>query len=202
MGDSSSMSRRLRSSRKRPDRSTGFDLTAVVLDESLRRWHTAGVKKSAGEPLSAMDIVSVNAQQTLLVSGTIDDWGLLRQRRVDTIVDLDGGIDPGTPETPNEILYIYFPILDETLPDIPKLEALGRLVADLVEGGFTVLVHCRLGLNRSNLLVGTALTYLGMDGPQALDHLRGIRPGVLYNELFADHVRALPARCRTLSRGA
>jgi protein-tyrosine phosphatase len=141
-----------------------------------------------------MQIVAVNAGGTLLVSGDIEGWDEVLGRGVDTIVDLDGYVDAGLPEIPNRILYVYYPILDEDLPCLRKLEALGRLVADLVQTEHVVLVHCRMGLNRSNLVVATALTYLGMTGAEALAHLQGLRAGALYNETFADHVRALPCR--------
>jgi protein-tyrosine phosphatase len=141
-----------------------------------------------------MEMLDVNPEGTLLVSGDIEGWETVLARRVDTVVDLDAYVDPGLPELPNRLLYVYYPILDEDLPDLPKLEAVGRLIADLVCSGHVVLVHCRMGLNRSNLVVATALTYLGMTGEEALQHLRNLRPGALYNELFADHVRALPCR--------
>ena len=109
-------------------------------------------------------------------------------------VTVEAHVDAGLPDTPNRMLYVYYPILDEGLPCLPKLEALGRMVADLVGSGHVVLVHCRMGLNRSNLVVATALTYLGLTGAEAVLHLQRLRPGALYNETFADHVRALPCR--------
>ena len=146
------------------------------------------------EEALGMELVAINAEETLFVSGEIDDWEAVRGQRIDTIVDMDGDVDPGVPEGPGEVLYVYYPIRDEELPDIKKLEALGRMVADLVAGEHRVLVHCRMGFNRSNLVIATALTYLGMCGADALAHLQGRRPGALYNENFADHVRQLPAR--------
>jgi Dual specificity phosphatase, catalytic domain len=141
-----------------------------------------------------VDIVAVNPAGTLFVSGHIEDWEALRERGIDTIVDMDGDVDPGIPDSPNAILYVYHPILDEDLPDLTKIEALGRLVAGLVSDHHRVLVHCRMGLNRSVLVIATALTYLGMTGEQALGHLRECRPGALFNENFAAHVLGLPAR--------
>src|SRR5262245_64581196 len=141
-----------------------------------------------------MDLVAINATETLFVSGEIDDWAPLHERRIDAIVDMDGAIDPGIPEAPNQLLYVYWPILDEALPPLPRLEALGRLVADLVESDHRVLVHCRIGFNRSVLVIATALTHLSISGEQALNHLRELRPGALSNETFAEHVRTLPAR--------
>ena len=55
-------------------------------------------------------------------------------------------------------------------------------------------MHCRMGFNRSNLVIATALTYLGMCGADALRHVQDRRPAALYNENFAEHVRGLPAR--------
>jgi protein-tyrosine phosphatase len=141
-----------------------------------------------------MEIVAVNSGGTLFVSGDIEGWDEVLARGVDTVVDLDGYIDKGLPEIPNRLLYVYYPIFDEALPCLDKLEAVGRLVADLVRTRHVVLVHCRMGFNRSNLVVATALTYLGLTGLEAVTHLQKVRPGALYNETFADHVRTLPCR--------
>jgi protein-tyrosine phosphatase len=142
-----------------------------------------------------VDLVPVNDERTLFVSGAIDDWETLRRAKVDTIVDMDGDIDAGVPEAPDQILYVYYPILDEELPSCDKLHAVGRMVADLVRSKHVALVHCRMGFNRSNLVIATALTYLGMTGAEAVAHLQKIRPGALYNEKFAEYVKTLPA-CR------
>ena len=141
-----------------------------------------------------MELLAVNPAATLFVAGEIDDWEPLRRANVDTVVDMDGDIDKGIPQSPNQILYVYYPILDEELPDCAKLEAVGRMVAELVRTGHVVLVHCRMGFNRSNLVIATALTYLGMSGKQALEHLQRIRPGALYNENFARYVCGLALR--------
>ena len=143
-----------------------------------------------------MELIAINEQGTLYVSGEIDDWEPLRRASVDTLVDMDGDIDPGVPQAPNAILYVYYPILDEELPDCEKLHAVGRMVAELVRTRHVVLVHCRMGFNRSNLVIATALTYLGMSGTQALAHLQKLRPGALYNENFARYVCGLPAQAR------
>jgi protein-tyrosine phosphatase len=141
-----------------------------------------------------MEIVAINVEKTLFVSGEIEDWGALRELGIDTIVDMDASVDSGLPQAPGSILYVYHPILDEDLPNLAKIEALGRLVADLVSSDHRVLVHCRMGFNRSVLVIATALTYLGMTGASALEHLRERRPGALFNENFATHVATLPAR--------
>jgi protein-tyrosine phosphatase len=141
-----------------------------------------------------MDLVAIDAHDTLFVSGEIEDWEALRERGIDTVVDMDASVDAGLPQAPGSILYVYHPILDEDLPDLVKIDALGRLVAGLVSSEHRVLVHCRMGFNRSVLVIATALTYLGLTGEAALEQVRERRPGALFNETFATHVAALPAR--------
>lgn len=138
-----------------------------------------------------MQIHRANPEGTLLVSGAIDDWGLIRAHQVSTIVDLDGGVDPGLPETPNDLLYIYFPIVDDELPDLVRLRALSRMLAELVKVDRVVLVHCLFGLNRSNLVLGTVLTYFGLSGAEAVNRLRALQPGALLNETFATYLMGL-----------
>jgi len=150
--------------------------------------------RDPGGRLRGVDLVSINAAETLYLSGEIEDWQALASLRIDTVVDMDASVDAGLPQAPGAILYVYHPILDEELPDLVKIDALGRLVADLVASDHRVLVHCRMGFNRSVLVIATALTYLGMSGEAALSHLRERRPGALFNEAFATHVARLPAR--------
>jgi protein-tyrosine phosphatase len=141
-----------------------------------------------------MDIVAMNPAETLFVSGAIEDWDAVRRLLINVVVDMDGGVDAGLPEGPDAIFYVYHPILDEDLPNLGKIEALGRLVADLVSAGHRVLVHCRMGFNRSVLVIATALTYMGLSGREVVADLRRRRPGALFNEVFAAYVEALPPR--------
>jgi protein-tyrosine phosphatase len=142
-----------------------------------------------------MEIVAVNPGETLFVSGDIEEWEAIRGLRINVIVDMDGDVDRGLPQGPDSIFYVYHPIRDdEDLPNLAQIEALGRLVADLVSAGHRVLVHCRMGLNRSALVIATALTYMGLSGREAVADLRRRRPGSLFNEIFAAHVESLPPR--------
>jgi protein-tyrosine phosphatase len=141
-----------------------------------------------------MDIIAVNPGETLFVSGDIEDWEAVHKLRIDVVVDMDGDVDRGLPVGPDAIFYVYHPIRDEDVPNVAKIEALGRLVADLVTADHRVLVHCRMGFNRSVLVIATALTYMGLSGREAVADLRRRRPGALFNEAFATHVEALPPR--------
>ena len=143
-----------------------------------------------------MDLLNIY-ESKLFVSGQIDDWNPIREREIDTIIDLDGGIDKGVPEDPNRILYVYFPIHDDTtLPNLEKLHALTQMLARLVESDHRVLVHCQWGLNRSCLIAGTVLTRLGMDGRQAVEHLQTLNSAALFNPVFESWLKEQPAQRR------
>jgi len=150
-----------------------------------------------------MDLVPLDERRQLFISPAIDEWKSIEDNGITSVIDLDGDLDLGVPNIPNHMLYVYFPIFDEGLPDLGKLHAVASLGARLVSNGEKVLVHCGMGLNRSALVAGLVLIYLGMRGEDAVALLREKRPGALFNENFASYLAALPpatiasARSRT-----
>ena len=138
-----------------------------------------------------MDIICLDERGCLFLSPKIEDWEHVRRHDITVVIDLEGGLDHGVPTLPNHVLYLYFPIYDEDLPDMAKLHAVARLGASLVEQGHKVLSHCGMGFNRSALVAGLILHYLGFTGEQAVALLRSRRPGALFNEVFADYLNSL-----------
>lgn len=144
-----------------------------------------------------MEVVQLDENGRLFLSPHIDDWEVLHEHGVTAVIDLDGDLDEGVPTMPNSMLYIYFPIYDDDLPDLAKLHAIARMGASLIEGGHRVLSHCGMGLNRSALMAGLILTYLGMRGDHAVQLLQERRPGALYNENFAAYLQSINCAGRT-----
>jgi len=142
-------------------------------------------------PIDLTKLHQVDDSGCLFISPVIQDWAIVSSYGVDTVIDLEGGLDECIPTAPNGCLYIYFPIYDEALPDLEKLEAVARLGAHLVANGHKVLSHCGMGFNRSALVAGRILHLLGMPGPDVVARLRQRRPGALFNEVFADHLQQL-----------
>jgi hypothetical protein len=138
-----------------------------------------------------MELFQIDDNGRLFISPVIDDWKPIHDRGIDTIIDLEGGLDVGVPTVPNQCLYIYFPILDDGLPDVAKLRAVARLGASLIEAGHRVLSHCGMGYNRSALVAGLILFELGFSGPDAVARLRERRDGALFNECFAGYLASL-----------
>jgi protein-tyrosine phosphatase len=138
-----------------------------------------------------MDIICLDDAGCLYLSPKITDWSHLAERGITVVIDLEGDLDHGVPTIPNHVLYIYFPIYDEDLPDMPKLLAVARLGAELVRSGHRVLSHCGMGFNRSALVAGLILKEMGMSGEEIVCHLRSRRPGALFNEVFATYLASL-----------
>ena len=138
-----------------------------------------------------MQLYPVDDSGALFISPAINDWPSIQERGIDTVIDLDGGLDHCIPTIPNQVLYIYFPIFDEDLPSLSKLNAVADLGAALIRTGHRVLSHCGMGFNRSALVAGLILLRLGVSGPEAVRRLRTCRPGALFNEVFASHLESL-----------
>lgn len=138
-----------------------------------------------------MELFQVDDDRRLYISPAITDWDVLARHGVDTVIDLDGDIDSGVPTIPNQCLYIYFPIFDDDLPNLHKLDALGNLGASIVSSGHRLLSHCGMGYNRSALVAGVILNKLGMPGPAIVQRLRERRPGALFNDCFAAYIESL-----------
>ena len=135
-----------------------------------------------------MRLYQVDDAGALYISPALSGWTPLQEHGIDTVIDLEGDVDHCIPTVPNHVLYVYFPIYDEELPNLAKLNAVADLGAGLIRSGHRVLSHCGMGFNRSALVAGLILCELGMRGPDAVMRLRERRPGALFNEVFARHL--------------
>jgi protein-tyrosine phosphatase len=140
-----------------------------------------------------MTLYQVDDEARLFISPVIEDWDTVAQHKIDIVIDLEGGLDTCIPTMPGACLYVYFPIYDEQLPDAARLDAVAMMGAHLVRSGHCVLSHCGMGFNRSALVAGRILHQLGMSGPDVVARLRERRPGALFNDVFAEHLAALPS---------
>ena len=138
-----------------------------------------------------MDIICIDDKGCLYLSPRIDDWRYVEEHGISVVIDLEGELDLGVPTLPNRVLYLYYPIFDEDLPDLPKLHAVARLGASLIEAGHKVLSHCGMGFNRSALVAGLSLVHMGLTGEEAFALLRRKRPGALFNDVFAAYLRGI-----------
>ena len=141
-----------------------------------------------------MSLFQVDDDGHLFISPALTEWEPLAALGIDTVLDMEGGLDSCIPTAPGACLYVYFPIFDEELPDQARLDGLAALGAHLIRSGHRVLSHCGMGFNRSALVAGRILHELGMDGPMIVERLRSRRPGALFNAVFAEHIESLRKR--------
>ena len=139
-----------------------------------------------------MEIYQIDEKGLLYIAPDIDDWCPIEENELYVIFDLDDDLDIGVPVIPDQLLYIYFPFEDRELPDLTKLHENAKLGAALITQGYRVLCHCGMGHNRSALLAGLILTYMGMSGEDAVELIRQKRQGALYNKTFANYLQKLP----------
>jgi protein-tyrosine phosphatase len=133
----------------------------------------------------------VDEKGQLFISPAIREWTPLADLGIDTVIDMDAGLDECIPTTPEGCLYIYFPIYDEELPNMTRLDAVGTLGAQLIREGHRVLSHCGMGFNRSALVAGVILNKLGVPGTEIVRRIRERRPGALFNDVFANYLASL-----------
>lgn len=138
-----------------------------------------------------MELFPIDDAEALFISPAIDDWSPVFARRIGCVIDLEGEVDHGVPSHPNHLLYVYFPIFDEDLPDLARLDAVASLGTRLLESGQRVLSHCGMGFNRSALVAGMILVRRGMNGKDAVARIRSRRPGALFNETFEAYLESL-----------
>ncbi len=141
--------------------------------------------------LPKMELFPIDDAEMLFISPAIEDWSPVLARKIGCVIDLDGEVDHGVPTLPNHMLYVYFPIFDEDLPDLARLDAVATLGTRLLESGQRVLSHCGMGFNRSALVAGLILVRRGMKGADAVVRIRSRRPGALFNETFAAYLESL-----------
>jgi len=150
-----------------------------------------------------MELFPIDKEGRLFISPDIDNWQPILDLDIRVIIDLDDDLDIGVPEVPNQMLYIYYPIEDmPELPDLEKLLTIAHMGAQLVNRGYKLLAHCGMGHNRSALVAGLILRYLGMSGDEVVSLLRERRQGALYNKAFADYVCCAEIRPMQLELGA
>ncbi|WP_338875965.1 dual specificity protein phosphatase family protein [Spirosoma sp. SC4-14] len=140
-----------------------------------------------------MELYQIDDKGSLFISPTIDNWEPISQLTIDAVFNLDSSLDQNIPAIMNQTLYIFFPFEDHELPDIRKLHALARFGASLINNGHQVLSHCGMGHNRSALLAGLILTYMGFTGQDAVRLIQSKRHGALYNRTFASYLKTIPA---------
>lgn len=91
------------------------------------------------------------------------------------------------------IVFVHWPFEDGPLPEWDACTFATQAVVAAVRQGWTTLVHCQEGRNRSGLIAALAVRELtGCSGADAVATVRAARPGMLSNRAFAQALEQLP----------
>ena len=134
---------------------------------------------------------SIDASRIIphLAIGSVPPSGdLLREYGVGVLVLAAKEAQPASREFPG-VEVIHAPYADRFFEPLAaatskRVVQVAKLVAERVKAGQNVLVTCMMGLNRSGLIAGLALRFLGMSGREAVDQIRLNRAGALSNPTF------------------
>lgn len=86
--------------------------------------------------------------------------------------------------------HLYMKMVDSPDQELHFLKGLSRWILSRYYSGGTVLVHCHMGLNRSNVAVAAALMVSGYRAEDAINLLREKRsPASLCNTHFERYLR-------------
>ena len=143
-----------------------------------------------------MEVTAIDDEMRLFVSSHIDDWSGIDEHGISVVVDLEMRLDAGIPSADGTRLYLYYPFQDESVPDATMIQPLAAFLAQLHGAGHRVLVHCSMGLNRSPLVAGVVLHYLGWKGCDAVERSRERRPGALFNPHYSSYLERLNSTAR------
>lgn len=118
-----------------------------------------------------------------------DDWDVAFQV-ASTVISVGG--DGKLPDVPGgRALYVWHFEDGELFPD--RLRTLASFIADMIDDGETVLVHCAAGVNRSGLVTALVVRELtGCSGLSARIQVQTMRPGALINRAYTKYLDDLP----------
>lgn len=95
----------------------------------------------------------------------------------------------------NRPLHIMFPFLDEAkLPDIGYLKDIAEFGVNQLDNGKKVMVNCNAGRNRSGLMIGQMLRFMGIvniPGEGPVTTIKKAHPEALQNQTFVDYLNSL-----------
>ena len=114
----------------------------------------------------------------LFISGHPDHTRDFMSQGVSAVIDLEGDVDTSLPQEEEQgdtTLYVYWPIEDAEMPQPTTVRSIASFVANLMDSGEKVLVHCHSGHNRSGLICARTLIAKGMESQKAIDTVRAKR---------------------------
>jgi protein-tyrosine phosphatase len=145
----------------------------------------------------------------LIQRGLFNEWSLERKKalvdgeHVGIIVNLTRTKDDELAEWFARIgqRYIHQEIPDGKTYDIELMNSIAGEVVNWMRNGWTAVVHCRAGRNRSGFISAlVVMEMLGVSGAEAVKIVQARRPLSLYNEHFVEYLESLQPPIRGVAK--
>jgi protein tyrosine phosphatase (PTP) superfamily phosphohydrolase (DUF442 family) len=122
-------------------------------------------------------------------------WRRLARRGITGVVNLriefddnDAGIAPPR--------YLYLPTVDDAPPTLDQLRQASEFIADEVQRGGAVYVHCRAGVGRAATAAAAYLVSAGLTVEEAWACIQQVRPFIRPKPAQIEQVARFAAQCQ------
>ncbi|MCS6837172.1 MAG: dual specificity protein phosphatase family protein [Anaerolineae bacterium] len=132
------------------------------------------VRKASGRPLWRVSQVS----PLLYLGGQHSSrgWAAMQARGIQAIVNLREAHKDDAALGIAPTAYLHLPTPDNTPPSLDDLARGARFIAQHIERGQAVYVHCGVGVGRAPSQVAAYLISTGLSADEALEQIRRVRP--------------------------
>lgn len=131
----------------------------------------------------------------LYVGGQYRSWGWtkLRSWGVTAIVNLRAEFDDHAAHLAPD-RYLHLPTDDDQAPSLEQLRSGVAFIAQEIERGGSVYVHCGSGVGRAPTLVAAYLIYTGLLPDQAWARIRQVRPFIRPTHVQVEQIEKFRSR--------
>jgi protein-tyrosine phosphatase len=141
-------------------------------------------------PMKIYEILPGKLYQSKKTHDEPDKFSSIEELGINVIVNLWHSPDEEMVEKVDK--YFHFPMKDGNTVDIEHCEKIASIIVKRINKGYTVLVHCYGGRNRSGLIDALVVRQLGnMTGKDARKFIISKRPNSLVNKKFSEVLDSL-----------